>query len=550
MGHEVQSLDQLTREDLPGLMEAAEHFQKKHDYLQALGHYLMAIHVAPDDIRAKRKFVELGFSFKPLQHNPFMENALLGCLRTEGLDCQPLVGMWAALFVYNPDFINIFPNGAFDEASFDEVKDDSVFSQPFLTEALGHFSVVASAEFEAFVTALRKKLLLGAMEIEPRAAAAAALASYCFRLEYIFEVTEAETAALSTLQGKIASGTGDAGDIAVFCCYKKFSSLANAHALVEDFSNDGCLKVIVDEQYIRWRKMREMRGMIKALTPIEDSVSQEVRSQYEEFPYPLWRYPAEINIEPKVKNNLPSRNLKVLVAGCGTGHEAAMYSVAFPDARIMAVDLSLSSLSYGKMRTEELGFRNIEFWQGDILKLGILEEKFDIVSCGGVLHHMKDPIAGWRVLKDLVKDSGFMRIALYSKIARADILKAQAFIRENGYTFDAEGIRAFRRDAPRVLDNKVLKHLRGTADYYSMSMCRDLLFHVQEHDLDIPQIEAALTNLGLEFIGFSNMAPVIGEYKKAFPGDPSARSLVKWNVFERKHPDMFAEMYQFWCRKL
>ena len=45
---------------------------------------------------------------------------------------------------------------------------------------------------------------------------------------------------------------------------------------------------------------------------------------------------------------------------------------------------------------------------------------------------------------------------------------------------------------------KVLKF----SDFYSMSECRDLLFHVQEHQFTIPQIEATLQELRLEFLGF------------------------------------------------
>lgn len=549
MGKEIQNLDQLTREDLPEILEAAEHYRKRHDYRQALGHYMLAMHAAPDDLGVKEKFVDLAFSFGTVQHNPFMEKAVLDCFRTENLDCQPLETVWLPLLCYNPKFSGFFPERVFDQDAFKASADDSVFTDPFLTEGLKNFNVIASPEFELFLKALRQRLLSGSMQHNVRLEVGAAVAAYCFHSEYLLDSSAEEDEALSGLKRKIERGEGHASDIAVYCCYREFNSLSNAEDLAKSFESDAFLKAVIDEQFTHWRRLQEIKGTIKALTPIEDSVSRDVRGQYEQFPYPRWRVAPRVELLPRVKKELNEEGLRILVAGCGTGHEPAMYAGAFPEAKITAVDLSLSSLAYGKMRTGELGYTNIDFWQGDILKLDTLEEEFDIVSCNGVLHHMKDPLAGWRILKERVRDGGFMRISLYSKIARANILKAQAFIREKRYAFDAEGIRTFRREAPQVLEKGILRTLHNTYDYYSMSMCRDLLFHVQEHDFDIPQIEAALDDLGLEFIGFSNVEPIMGDYKRSFPGDPSGKSLVKWNVFERKHPDLFKAMYQFWCRK-
>ena len=39
-------------------------------------------------------------------------------------------------------------------------------------------------------------------------------------------------------------------------------------------------------------------------------------------------------------------------------------------------------------------------------------------------------------------------------------------------------------------------------DFYSTSECRDLLFHVQEHRMTLPQIKAFLAAQDLQFLGF------------------------------------------------
>ena len=95
---------------------------------------------------------------------------------------------------------------------------------------------------------------------------------------------------------------------------------------------------------------------------------------------------------------------------------------------MLAVDLSLSSLCYAKRKTRELGLTNITYAQADILRLGTLPRRFDVIESSGVLHHLADPLAGWRVLLSLLRPGGFMsgdgRYALTFPSAHADCLSA------------------------------------------------------------------------------------------------------------------------------
>ena len=69
-----------------------------------------------------------------------------------------------------------------------------------------------------------------------------------------------------------------------------------------------------------------------------------------------------------------------------------------PNSAVTAVDLSRASLAYAQRKTSELGITNVKYLQADILNLGELGQGFDIIESAGVLHHMNDPMAGWRVL--------------------------------------------------------------------------------------------------------------------------------------------------------
>ena len=71
---------------------------------------------------------------------------------------------------------------------------------------------------------------------------------------------------------------------------------------------------------------------------------------------------------------------EILVAGCGTGQHALFTASRFLNARMFAVDLSLSSLCYALRKTNELGLSNIEYAQADILELSSLGRQFDLIE--------------------------------------------------------------------------------------------------------------------------------------------------------------------------
>ena len=225
----------------------------------------------------------------------------------------------------------------------------------------------------------------------------------------------------------------------------------------------------------------------------------------------------------------------------------ALSATANPDSRILAIDLSRTSLAYAARRAQESGFRNVAFAQADILELGRLEERFDVIECAGVLHHLKDPVAGWRVLMRLLAPGGKMKVALYSEIARRGVVAARRLIAERGFAADLRGMRAARAAILALPADDPAHRVARTADFYTLSGCRDYLFHVREHHYTLHGIAAILGDLGLEFLGFEfESGATLREYRLEFPLDPAAVSIANWADFETRHPDTFYAMYQFW----
>src|SRR5262249_36781836 len=123
----------------------------------------------------------------------------------------------------------------------------------------------------------------------------------------------------------------------------------------------------------------------------------------------------------------------ILIAGCGTGRHATQVAQLYPNARVLAVDISMPSLAYARRKTRELGLRNIEYVQAHILELGTIDRSFDRIESVGVLHHLAEPTSGWRVLVSLLRPGGTMRIGLYSELARRVVTEARARIAARGY---------------------------------------------------------------------------------------------------------------------
>ena len=299
---------------------------------------------------------------------------------------------------------------------------------------------------------------------------------------------------------------------------------------------------------------------ISVLGEISDDVSLKVREQYEENPYPRW-VKARVAITAKpiasicddLKLQLYSENVKnvtapsILIAGCGTGQHSIEAASRFSNCEVTAMDLSLASLAYAKRKTDELGFTNIDYLHADILHLHQTGRKFDIIESTGVLHHMDEPMAGWKILVDLLNPGGLMKIGLYSELARQQIVGVRKKIAFLGLGTSATEIRDFREllAQSEIYD---VKQLVASLDFFSLSNFRDLVFHVQEHRFTLPQIKNCLDKLGLKFCGFENNE-VISNFKELHRTEADIYDLDLWHQFEERNPQAFAGMYQFWCQK-
>jgi 2-polyprenyl-3-methyl-5-hydroxy-6-metoxy-1,4-benzoquinol methylase/Flp pilus assembly protein TadD len=430
--------------------------------------------------------------------------------------------------------------------------------------ALLQSKVVHDLELERLLTAIRRGLLQCAIEgdwqlvDDDGLTFFCALAQQCFLNEYVFALGDIEQTELQRVHDRIVAAFEGGAEIAsldvvVAASYLPLHRLPGASSLLARSWPDVVARLLT--QQIREPLEEESdRNNIPALTPIEDAVSLQVQHQYEESPYPRWTTVPQIEPTTVVHflrdrlNIVPlswpqtTVGVDILIAGCGTGSHSIDSALRFPKAHILAIDISRTSLAYARRKSRALGLTNIEYGQADLLKLAALGRSFDVIETVGVLHHLANPAAGWRVLLSLLRPHGLMMVGLYSATARQSLAAARAFIAERGYR--AADIRACRQELIQRFDMPPFR------DFSSTSGCRDLLFHVMEHQFTIPQIKEFLGENHLTFLGFEQLPPdVLRRFQQQFPDADAMRDLASWHAFEQINPLTFGNMYFFWVQK-
>jgi len=389
-----------------------------------------------------------------------------------------------------------------------------------------------------------------------------ALALQCFTNEYIYNQSEHEHEALIALETSVSQelSNGEQPSPQSILCLASYKPL-NQYKWASSLRITNEIEDVFTRQVVEPNQEANLKSALPVLEEITDEVSAKVRDQYEVSPYPRW-INLGIRLKPAPISKLVEEiNLKlfddaikeveapnILIAGCGTGQHSVGTASSFKDSNVLAIDLSLSSLSYAKRKTEELDIQNIDYMQADILDLGKLGRQFDVVESAGVLHHMDDPVAGWRVLTDCLKPGGLMKIGLYSELARQHIVEIRQEISRAGIGSSDVAMKSFRAKVMRS-DQNHHKKILNSSDFYSLSTLEDLLFHVQEHRFTIPQIQDCLSELGLKFCGFES-AKIVSHFKQTNTGADDPYDLDKWQAYEEANPNAFAGMYQFWCQKI
>ena len=199
----------------------------------------------------------------------------------------------------------------------------------------------------------------------------------------------------------------------------------------------------------------------------------------------------------------------ILVAGCGTT-QAAKFALRWPRAQVTGIDVSAESIAFAARMKLNYGLDNLTLRQLSIERVGDLGKSFDHVVCTGVLHHLSDPGAALRALREVLEPSGAMQVMVYAPYGRAGVYLIQEYCRRLGIGATADEIHdldvALRSLPP---DHPLVPLLRSSPDFGKAAGRADALLHPQDRAFSVPQFLDFLREGGMRFGRWMRQAPYL-----------------------------------------
>ena len=181
-------------------------------------------------------------------------------------------------------------------------------------------------------------------------------------------------------------------------------------------------------------------------------------------------------------------DLRVLVAGCGTW-QAAKYAFGHPDARVVGIDVSTTSLEHTEALKQKHNLTNLETRQLPVENVQDLDEQFDLIICTGVLHHLADPDAGLRALRSALQPDGAMYLMVYAPYGRTGVYMLQEYCRRLGIQpspQEIDDLIAVLKMVPQ--HHPLLSTQGGSREFFNGDALADALLNPRDRSYSVPQV--------------------------------------------------------------
>ncbi len=220
------------------------------------------------------------------------------------------------------------------------------------------------------------------------------------------------------------------------------------------------------------------------------------------------------------------KDLTVLVAGCGTS-QAAKHALRQPAAHVVGIDVSATSVRHTEALKHKYRLINLEVHQLPVERAGDLGGRFDKVVCTGVLHHLPDPDAGLRALREALTPEGAMELMVYAPYGRAGIYMLQEYGRRLKIGHTEEEIQDFAATLMALPQGHPLARLLGESpDFRRKDALADALLNPQDRAYTVPQLFEFIAGAGLTFGRWVRQAPYVPQCG-ALAETPHAARLAK-----------------------
>ena len=197
-----------------------------------------------------------------------------------------------------------------------------------------------------------------------------------------------------------------------------------------------------------------------------------------------------------------------LVAGGGTGNVAMFLAeqLKHENGEVIYLDFSNQSMVISQHRAKVRKLRNIIFitdWIESTSRLGLYRMSF--VQTSGVLHHLKSPSYGLKILKGFLKDPGGINIMVYGKSGRNPVYQMQKLFKT--IHVQEEPVKNELTTAKHVLNiipkTNWLTKSRDTLMGFDDVDIYDLFLHRRDISYSIDQLVNFVEMNGLHFVDYT-----------------------------------------------
>lgn len=241
----------------------------------------------------------------------------------------------------------------------------------------------------------------------------------------------------------------------------------------------------------------------------------DVPGHYERHPYPHYPLLASIRRHDTYAMNLtalwarfngellPEDQGRILLAGCGAFAPYPM-SLSNPEARVVGVDLAKNNLRRARLHCLLHGCFNVRLLLGDFLDPAVTPGPYHFIEAFGVLHHLDDPGAGMRSLKQRLVPGGILRVMVYGRYARQEaeaIRRAMRLLNIN----DVPALKRLLRRAPP--ESRLRRYIEASWEARTDSGLADLFLH--------PNVRTYRIDEFLEMVSASGLQPLLFTHRGA-----------------------------------
>ena len=227
-----------------------------------------------------------------------------------------------------------------------------------------------------------------------------------------------------------------------------------------------------------------------------------------------------------------------MIAGCGT-NQAAQFAYTNPAAKVVAIDISQTSLDHEQYLKDKYSLSNLELHLLPVEEAPALRLDFDLIVSTGVVHHLADPPAGLRALGSCLRQDGAIGLMLYARYGRIGVELLESVFRDLELGQDHAAIQMVKKTLANINEDHPLQGYRKmAADLNFDGGLLDTFLHGRQRSYTVDDCIDLVTSAGLVFQTWVTKSPYyphflhppVDEFYATINALPEPKM---WSVIER-----------------